>query len=83
MHSSTYRKKMEEEWKKTIQKKSKGKKRDKRDHEAKLEHTQTEWVLWSDDWRDTVITYVPQLNNIPIEDNYGEISWEEIKKVYK
>ena len=36
--------------------KSKRKKRDKgRDHEAKSEHTETEWVLCSEDWRDIVI----------------------------
>ena len=27
--------------------------------------------------------YVPQLNNIPIENNYADISQEEIKKAYK
>ena len=69
--------------KRTIQMKSKGKKRDKKDHEAKSEYIQTEWVLCSEDWRDIVITYVPQLNNIPIEDNYAEISQKEIKKAYK
>ena len=66
---------MEEVWKL-----NKGK---KRDHEAKSEYIQTEWVLCSEDWRDTVITYVPQLNNIPIEDNSAEISQKEIKKAYK
>ena len=73
---------MEEEWMRTIQK-SKGKKKDKRAHEAESGHTQTEWLLCSEDWRDIVITYVPQLNLIPIEDNYAEISQTEIKKVYK
>ena len=64
--------------------KSKGKKRDKgRDHEAESEHKETEWVLCSEDWRDIVIMYAPQINNIPIEDNYADISQEEIKKVYK
>ena len=38
---------------------------------------ETEWVLCSEDWRDIVITYVPNLNNIPIEDNYAYISWEK------
>ena len=78
---STYRRR----WKKSgknIQKR-KGKKRDKRDHEAESKHIQTEWVLCSDDWRDIVIMYVPQFNTIPIEDNYAEISQEEIKKAYK
>ena len=46
-------------------------------------HTKTEWVLCSEDWRDIVITYVPQINNIPIENNYADISQEEIKKAYK
>ena len=55
----------------------------KRAHEAESEHIQTEWVLCSEDCRDIVITYVPQLNTIPIEDNYAEISQEKIKKVYK
>ena len=54
------------------------KKRIKKDEKQK-----TEWVLCSEDWRDIVITYAPQLNNIPIEDNYAEISQKEIKKVYK
>ena len=74
---------MEEEQKRTIQMKSKGKNRDKRDHEAESEHIKTEWVLCSEDWTDIVITYVPQLNNLPIEGNYAEISQEEIKKAYK
>ena len=64
--------------------KSKGKKRDKGDHEAESEHTETEWVLCSEDWRDIVITYVPQINNIPIKEyNYADISQEEIKKAYQ
>ena len=54
------------------------KKRIKKDEKQK-----TEWVLYSKDWRDIVITYAPQLNNIPIEDNYAEIPQKEIKKVYK
>ena len=40
-------------------------------------------VLCSEDWRDIVITYVPELNDIPIEDNHADISWEEIRKAYK
>ena len=65
---------MEEEQEKTNQMKRKEKKRDKRrDYEAKSKHTKTEWVLCSEDWRDIVIMYVPQLNNIPIEDNYADI----------
>ena len=54
------------------------KKRIKKDEKQK-----TQWVLCSEDWRDIVITYVPQLSNIPIEDNYAEISQKEIKKAYK
>ena len=59
-------------------KKKKNKRRD-----CELKHTKTKWVLCSEDWRDFVITYVPELNDIPIEDNCADISWEEIKKVYK
>ena len=50
------------------------KKRIKKD-ESKLK---TEWVLCLEDWRDIVIKYVPQLNNIAIEVNYTDISQEEI-----
>ena len=52
------------------------------EEENKDEKQITGWVLCSDDWRDIVIMYVPQLNTIPIEDNYAEISQEEIKKLY-
>ena len=58
----------------------KKKKNNRRDCE--LKHAKTEWVLCSEDWRDIVITYVPELNDIPIEDNYAEISQEEIKDAY-
>ena len=67
--------------KKQIEKKKMKKKNKKRDCE--LKHTKTEWVLCSEDWRDIVIMYVPELNDVPIEDNYANISWKEIKKVYK
>ena len=64
--------------------KSKGKKRDKgRNYEAESEHTRTEWVLCSEDWKDIVITYVPQINNIVIGDNYADISQEDIKMAHK
>ena len=43
----------------------------------------TECVLCSEDWRDIVIMYVPHINNITIEDNYADISQDEIKKAYK
>ena len=49
----------------------------------KKENAETEWVLCSEDWRDIVITYVTELNDIPIEENYADISQEEIKKAYK
>ena len=51
--------------------------------QKKQNHTKTEWVLCSKDWRNIVIMYVPELNDIPVEDNYADISWEEIKKPYK
>ena len=74
-----------EEQKRTQQRKSKGQIRDNKgkDHEAESEHTQTEWVLCSEDWRDIVIMYVPQLNDITIDDNYANISLEEIDTYIK
>ena len=45
-------------------------------------NAETEWVLCSEDWRDIVIMYVPELNNIPIEENYADKSQEEIKDVF-
>ena len=63
-------------------KKQKKKKNKRRDHEAKTEHTKTEWVLCSEDWRDIVIMYIPELNDVTTEDNYAEISEEEIKDAY-
>ena len=39
-------------------------------------------VLCSEYWRGIVITYVPQLNDIAIEDNYANISLEEIEDAY-
>ena len=44
-----------------------------------LNTSQTEWVLCSDDWQDIVMTYIPQHNDTPIEDNYADISLKEIK----
>ena len=74
---------MKEEQEKIKQMKRKGKKGDKgSDYETKSKHTKTEWVLHSGDWRDIVIMYVPQLSDIPIEDNYADISLEEIKDTY-
>ena len=66
--------------KQTKEKKIKKKKNSKRGCE--LEHARTEWVLCSEDWRDIVIMYVPEFNDIPIEDNYAEISKDEIKDAY-
>ena len=48
----------------------------------KDERLKTEWALCSEDWRDIVIMYVPQINDIATEDNYADISQEEIKKEY-
>ena len=48
----------------------------------KKENAETEWVLCSDDWRDIVIMYIPDLNNIPIEENYADISQEDVKRAY-
>ena len=42
----------------------------------------TEWVLCSEDWRDVVIMYIPNLNNIPIEENCVDISQEDIKGTF-
>ena len=49
---------------------------------ATSDHTQTECVLCSEDWHDIAITYIPQLDNIPIENNYVDICLKEIKDVY-
>ena len=49
----------------------------------KKENAESEWVLCSEDWRDILIMYVPELNDIPIEVNYADISQEEFKKAYK
>ena len=64
----------------TEQKKMKKKKNKRRD--CKPQHAKIEWILCSEDWRDIVITYVPELNDIPIEDNYADISQAEIKDAY-
>ena len=69
--------------KKQIGKKMKKEKDKRRAHKTESGHTQIECVLCSDDWRELVIMYVPELNNIPIEDNYADISMQEIKKAYK
>ena len=46
------------------------------------EHAQTESILCSEEWWDVVITFIPQLNDILIEDNYSDISLKEIKDAY-
>ena len=43
---------------------------------------QTDLVLCSEDWRAVMTTYVPDLSNIPIEENYADISQEEIKDAF-
>ena len=50
--------------------------------DATLKHPQTESILCLEDWQDIVITYIPQLNDTPIEDNYADISLKEIKDAY-
>ena len=59
------------------------KREDTMNRKEKKENAETEWVLCSEVWRDIVITYVPDLNDIPIEENYAEIAQKEIKKAYK
>ena len=64
-------------------KKHKKKKTNKRrDQETKQEHMQTNWALCSEDWGDVVITYVPDLNTLPIEENYADIPQEETKEAF-
>ena len=67
----------------TKMKKHKKRKTNKRtDQETNPEHTQTDWVLCSEDWRDVMIMYVPDCNNILIEENYADIPQEEIKDTF-
>ena len=40
------------------------------------------WVLCSKRWEDIVIIAVPELNTIPIENNYPDVSAQEIKRSY-
>ena len=63
-------------------KKHKKRKTKRKDQETKPEHVQNERALCSEDWRDVVITYVPDLSNIPIEENYAGISQEEIRDTF-
>ena len=41
-----------------------------------------EWVSCSENWQDSVIIHVPQLNVIPIKDNDANLSIKEIKNIY-
>ena len=67
--------------KKCVKKQKKMKVNKRREQETKPEHVQTKWVLCSEDWRDVVIMHVPDFNNMPIEENYAEIS-QEIKDAF-
>ena len=40
------------------------------------------WVLCSERWEDIVTLAVPELNTIPIENNYLDVSTQEIKRSY-
>ena len=50
--------------------------------DATRQHPQTEWVLCSDDWQDIVITYIPQMDNTPIEHKNADMSLKEIEDAY-
>ena len=50
------------------------KREDTMKRKEKEDIAETEWVLCSEDWRDIVITCVPEVNDIPIEGNYADIS---------
>ena len=47
---------------------------------SKNSQEKTEWALCSRDSRDIVITYVCNLNNIPMENNYKHIMQKKIEK---
>ena len=47
---------------------------------SKNSQEKTEWVLCSRDSRDIVITYVHNLNNIPVEINYKHLMQKKIEK---
>ena len=40
------------------------------------------WVFCSERWEDIVITAVPELNTIQIENNYSDVSAQEVKRSY-
>ena len=40
------------------------------------------WVLCSERWEDLVIIAVPELNTILLENNYLDVSTQEIKRAY-
>ena len=39
--------------------------------DAVPKHPQTEWVPCSEYWQDIVTTYISQVNDTPIEDNFN------------
>ena len=41
-----------------------------------------ECVLCSENWQDFVVIYVPQLNDMPIDNNYANVSLKKIKNTY-
>ena len=45
------------------------------------ENPMLHWVLCPERWEDIVIIAVPELNTISIENNYLDVSTQEIKKV--
>ena len=46
------------------------------------ENPMSHWVLCSERWEDIVIIAVPELSIIPIENNYPDVSAQEIKRSY-
>ena len=46
------------------------------------ENPMLHWVLCSERWEDIVIIAVPELNTILIENNYPDVSAQEIKRSY-
>ena len=39
------------------------------------------WVLCFEKWEDLVIIAVPELNTISIENNYSDVSTQDVKKI--
>ena len=46
------------------------------------EYPTLHWVLCSERWEDAVIIAVPELNTVPIENNYLDVSTQEINMSY-